>query len=59
LVLTYLGFFAKPLHGLPGNFIATMGMPVTAEGRQEDGDLTLAARNAVPTCCAAWRSTCE
>ena len=41
------GFFAKPEHGLPGNFIATMGMPVTAEGRQEDGDLTLAARNAV------------
>ena len=29
------------------NFIATMGMPVTAEGRQEDADLTLAARNAV------------
>ena len=24
-----------------------MGMPVTAEGRQEDADLTLAARNAV------------
>ena len=41
------GFFAKPEHGLPGNFIATMGMPVTAEGRQEDGELTLAARNAV------------
>jgi formamidase len=41
------GFFAKPEHGLPGNFIATMGMPVTAEGRQEDADLTLAARNAV------------
>ena len=34
-------------HGLPRNFIATMGMPVTAEGRQEDADLTLAARNAV------------
>jgi len=32
---------------LPRNFIATMGMPVTAEGRQEDADLTLAARNAV------------
>ncbi|MGH8734005.1 MAG: acetamidase/formamidase family protein, partial [Burkholderiales bacterium] len=29
------------------NFIATMGMPVTAEGRQEDCDLNLAARNAV------------
>src|SRR5512145_1023014 len=44
---SHSGFFAKPEHGLPGNFIATMGMPVTAEGRQEDGDLTLAARNAV------------
>jgi len=41
------GFFAKPEHGVPGNFIATMGMPVTAEGRQADADLTLAARNAV------------
>jgi formamidase len=41
------GFFAKPEHGMPRNFIATMGMPVTAEGRQENGDLTLAARNAV------------
>jgi formamidase len=40
-------FFAKPEHGLPRNFIATMGMPVTTEGRQEDADLTLAARNAV------------
>jgi formamidase len=41
------GFFAKPEHGLPRNFIATMGMPVTAEGRQENCDLALAARNAV------------
>ena len=29
------------------NFIATMGMPVTPQGRQENGDLNLAARNAV------------
>ena len=29
------------------NFIATMGMPVTPDGRQENGDLNLAARNAV------------
>ena len=59
---------------MPSNFIATIGMPVTAEGRQEDGDLTLAARNAVirmieileergwsreqASCCAAWPSTC-
>jgi formamidase len=37
------GYFAKHEQ----NFIATMGMPVTADGRQEDGDLNLAARNAV------------
>ena len=29
------------------NFIATMGMPVTEDGRQENADLNLAARNAV------------
>src|SRR5256885_2378278 len=29
------------------NFIATMGMPITQEGRQENCDLNLAARNAV------------
>ena len=39
------GFFEAG--ALERNFIATMGMPVTAEGRQEDADLTLAARNAV------------
>jgi formamidase len=32
---------------LERSFIATMGMPVTAEGRQENGDVNLAARNAV------------
>jgi formamidase len=32
---------------LERNFIATMGMPVTPEGRQENCDLNLAARNAV------------
>jgi formamidase len=36
-------YFAK----VEQNFIATMGMPVTPEGRQENGDLNLAARNAV------------
>ena len=41
------GFFQNPEHAMPRNFIATMGMPVTAEGRQEDNDLNLAARNAV------------
>jgi len=29
------------------NFIATMGMPITADGRNENCDITLAARNAV------------
>ena len=37
------GYFAKHEQ----NFIATMGMPVTADGRQENADLNLAARNAV------------
>jgi formamidase len=32
---------------LEQNFVATMGMPVTPEGRQENCDLNLAARNAV------------
>jgi formamidase len=41
------GYFQKPEHGLPRNFIGTMGMPITAEGRQENCDLNLAAQNAV------------
>src|SRR4030095_6321747 len=40
---SHSGYFAKHEQ----NFIATMGMPVTADGRQEDCDLNLAARNAV------------
>jgi formamidase len=36
-------YFAK----VERNFIATMGMPVTAEGRQENCDLNLATRNAL------------
>ncbi len=41
--------FAHPSYAnrLERNFIATMGMPVTPEGRQENCDLNLAARNAV------------
>lgn len=45
--------FAHPDYFLPAewaaprNFIATMGMPVTADGRQEPGDLNLATRNAL------------
>ena len=41
------GFFQAPEHAMPRNFIATMGMPITAEGRNENCDITLAARNAV------------
>src|SRR5678815_1824516 len=41
------GFFQRPEHGMPRNFIATMGMPITPEGRNENCDLSLAARNAV------------
>jgi formamidase len=41
------GFFQPPEAGMPRNFIATMGMPITAEGRNENCDITLAARNAV------------
>ena len=41
------GFFQPPEIGMPRNFIATMGMPITPDGRNESCDLTLAARNAV------------
>jgi len=41
------GYFAPPESAAPRNFIATMGMPITAEGRNESCDLSLAARNAV------------
>jgi formamidase len=41
------GFFQPPEIGMPRNFIATMGMPITADGRNESCDISLAARNAV------------
>jgi len=41
------GFFAPPEWAAPRNFIATMGMPVTREARNEDCDLSLAAKNAM------------
>ena len=41
------GFFQPPEYGMPRNLIATMGMPITPEGRNENCDITLAARNAV------------
>lgn len=40
-------YFAPPQWAVPRNFIATMGMPIRADGRNESGDVTLAARNAV------------
>ena len=44
---THPGMFAAGEWAAPKNFIATMGMPITEEGIQENGDLNLAARNAL------------
>ena len=44
---THSGMFAAGEWAAPQNFIATMGMPITEEGTQENGDLNLAARNAL------------
>jgi formamidase len=41
------GYFADPKWAAPHNFIATVGMPIRADGGQEGEDLTLAARNAL------------
>ena len=41
------GYFAAPEWAAPRNFIATMGMPVHADGTQAGEDVTLAARNAL------------
>ena len=42
------GYFLPPEWAAPRNFIATMGMPIRADGTQEGEDnLTLAARNAL------------
>jgi formamidase len=41
------GYFAAPEWAAPRNFIATMGMPIRADGTQEGENLTLAARNAL------------
>ena len=41
------GYFVAPEWAAPRNFIATMGMPIRADGTQEGEDLTLAARNAL------------
>lgn len=41
------GYFMPPQWAAPHNFIATLGLPIRADGTQEGEDLTLAARNAV------------
>lgn len=41
------GFFATPEWAVPRNFIATMGMPIRDNGDNENGDITLATRNAI------------
>ena len=43
----HAGFFAAPEWAAPKNFVATVGYPITPDGRQECEDLTLAARNAL------------
>ena len=45
--LAHPDYFATPEAGMPKNFMATMGMPVHPDGRNEGADITLAARNAV------------
>src|SRR5215510_3337959 len=41
------GYFMAPEWAAPRNFIATMGMPIRADGTQEGENLTLAASNAL------------
>jgi formamidase len=41
------GYFAPPEWAAPRRFIATVGMPVTAEGVNDGANLSLAARNAM------------
>jgi acetamidase/formamidase len=43
----HAGYFQPPQWAVPSHFIATMGMPVTDDGVQQNGDLNLAARNAL------------
>ena len=41
------GYFMPPQWAAPYNFIATTGMPITSDGRNEGENLTLAAKNAL------------
>ena len=45
--IVHPGYFLPPEWAAPRNFIATTGMPVRQDGVQENGDLNLAARNAL------------
>ena len=40
-------YFVDPKWGVPQNFIATMGMPITSDGFNDGENLTLACRNAL------------
>jgi formamidase len=44
---SHSGYFAQPEWAVPRGFIATIGMPIRDDGTQENGDITLAARNAL------------
>ena len=45
--IVHPGYFLPPEWAAPRNFIATTGMPVREDGTQENGDVNLAARNAL------------
>jgi formamidase len=45
--LSHPGYFGAPEWTVPHNFTATFGMPVSADGRNESENITLAARNAL------------
>jgi formamidase len=47
LRFSHAGEFARPEQARLGNFIATMGMPINAEGVNEGENLNLATRNAL------------
>ena len=40
-------YFLNPVWAVPQQFVATMGMPIRDDGTQGDGDLNLAAHNAL------------
>lgn len=45
--LSHPGYFGPAEWTVPHNFMATFGMPVTTDGRNESENITLAARNAL------------